>query len=405
MNANAPTKINRPLHWFAVATAVATFLLLGAGGLVTSHEAGMSVPDWPNSYGYNMFAFPISKWTGGIFYEHTHRLWASVVGLMTTILVLWLFGKKSRIVLRWGSVIFLGFGLWSLLSVTGRAAGLVIVTASLISFGASFFLPRCESSAKWMKLLGVIAFLLVVVQGVLGGLRVTMKMDSLGVFHGVVAQTFFVLTCAIALFTSSFWIELAAKQKTFSIPRGLRSHVLFVTILIFLQLILGATMRHQHAGLAISDFPLAHGKIWPDTNPDAIARYNAQRMEATNVNPITAFQVVLQMIHRIAALVIFAGVAAAVGLSVKRLGKKDSLTKLAIFWLALIVLQIALGIATIWTNKAADVATAHVLVGALSLVTGALWCIIAFGRSLRTVTIDVQSDVAIPGFGTFAANK
>jgi cytochrome c oxidase assembly protein subunit 15 len=414
MNANAPTKINRPLHWFAVATAVATFLLLGAGGLVTSHEAGMSVPDWPNSYGYNMLAFPISKWTGGIFYEHTHRLWASVVGLMTTILVLWLFGKKSRIVLRWGSVIFLGFGLWSLLSVTGRAAGLVIVTASLISFGASFFWPRCESSAKWMKWLGVIAFLLVVVQGVLGGLRVTMKMDSLGVFHGVVAQTFFVLTCAIALFTSSFWIELAAKQKTFSVPRGLRSHVLFVTILIFLQLILGATMRHQHAGLAISDFPLAHGKIWPDTNPDAIARYNAQRMEATNVNPITAFQVILQMIHRIVALVIFAGVAAAVGLSVKRLGKKDSLTKLAIFWLALIILQIALGIATIWTNKAADVATAHVLVGALSLVTGALWCIIAFGRNVAAVCDRrteeqeerrSQSAATISGQTAFAANK
>ncbi|HTA95289.1 MAG TPA: COX15/CtaA family protein, partial [Verrucomicrobiae bacterium] len=223
--------------------------------------------------------------------------------------------------------------------------------------------------------------------------------------HGIVAQTFFVLTCAIALFTSRFWIELAARKKTFSVPSGLRSHVLFVTIFIFLQLILGATMRHQHAGLAISDFPLAHGKIWPDTNPEAIASYNAERMEATNVNPITAFQVVLQMIHRIVALVIFAGVAAAVGLSVKRLGKKDSLTKLAIFWLALIVLQIALGIATIWTDKAADVATAHVLVGALSLVTGALWCIIAFGRSLRTATIDVQSDVAISGFGTFAANK
>ena len=354
MNANAPVKINRPPHWFAVLTAIATFLLLGAGGLVTSHEAGMSVPDWPNSYGYNMFAFPISKWTGGIFYEHTHRLWASVVGLMTTILAVWLWSKDSR---------------------------------------------------RWMKWLGVIAFLLVVAQGVLGGLRVTMKMNSLGIFHGVVAQTFFVLTCAIALFTSRFWIELAARQKTFSVPRGLRSHVLFVTILIFLQLILGATMRHQHAGLAISDFPLAHGKIWPDTNPDAIARYNSERMEATNVNPITAFQVVLQMIHRIVALVIFAGVAAAVGLCVKRLGKKDPLTKLAIFWLALIILQIALGIATIWTNKAADVATAHVLVGALSLVTGALWCIIAFARA-DEVTGDVQNDAATFGaFGTFAANK
>jgi cytochrome c oxidase assembly protein subunit 15 len=365
MNANVPVKINRPLHWFAVATAVATFLLLGAGGLVTSHEAGMSVPDWPNSYGYNMFAFPVSKWTGGIFYEHTHRLWASVVGLMTTILAVWVCLKDSR---------------------------------------------------KWMKWLGVIAFLLVVAQGVLGGLRVTMKMDSLGIFHGVIAQTFFVLMCAIVLFTSRFWKILgrdalprvpnlsdeAAQQRSPTVPRGLRSHVLFVTILIFLQLIIGATMRHQHAGLSISDFPLAHGKIWPDTSPDAIARYNQERIEATNVNPITAFQVILQMVHRIVALIIFVGVATAVGLSVKRLGKKDSLTKLAILWLALIILQIALGIATIWTNKAADVATAHVLVGALSLVTGALWCIIAFGRSAKSP--ETQNET-FGAFGTFAANK
>jgi len=351
MNVNAPTKINRPLHWFALLTAVATFLLLGAGGLVTSHEAGMSVPDWPNSYGYNMFAFPISKWTGGIFYEHTHRLWASAVGLMTTILAVWIWLKDSR---------------------------------------------------QWMKWLGVIAFLLVIAQGILGGLRVTMKMDSLGIFHGVIAQTFFVLTCAIALFTSCSWIELAAKQKTFSVPRGLRSHVLFVTILIFLQLILGATMRHQHAGLAIPDFPAAYGKIWPDTSADAVARYNQERIETTNVNSITAFQIILQMVHRIVALVIFAGVAAAVGFSWKRLGGKDSLTKFAIFWLALIVFQIALGIATIETNKAADVATAHVLVGALSLVTGALWCIIAFQRSAKLPEIETAPFGA---FGTFAANK
>jgi heme a synthase len=350
---NESAKTNRLLHWFAVATAVATFLLLGAGGLVTSHEAGMSVPDWPNSYGYNMFAFPISKWTGGIFYEHTHRLWASVVGLMTTILAVWILLRDSRL---------------------------------------------------WMKWLGVAAFLGVVAQGILGGLRVTMKMDSLGIFHGVIAQSFFVLVCAIALFTSRFWQKISG-NKISSVPRGLRNHFLFVTILIFAQLLIGATMRHQHAGLAISDFPLAHGKIWPDTSAAAVADYNEHRMEINGENPITVFQIVLQMIHRIVATLILAGVAAAVGLCFKRLGKKDSLTKLAIFWLALIILQIALGIATIWTNKAADVATAHVLVGALSLVTGALWCIIAFGRSLRTATIDVQSDTAIAAFGTFAANK
>jgi heme a synthase len=330
MSINVQTKTNPWLFRFAALTAFVTFLLIGLGGLVTSHGAGMSVPDWPNTYGYNMFAFPISKWVGGIFYEHTHRLLASVVGLLTTILAVWLWWADTR---------------------------------------------------QWMKWLGVAAFLGVVAQGILGGLRVTLHMDSLGIFHATIAQLFFILVCAIALFTSRFWQTLAAGKKNLFVPPGLRTLVLSTTLLIFVQLIIAATMRHQHAGLAISDFPLAHGKIWPDTSADAIARYNAERIEINGENSITAFQVVLQMIHRLAAYLILAGVAAAAVLSVRRLGKNDSLTRFAFFWLALIVLQVALGVATIWTNKAADVATAHVMVGALSLVTGALWCLIGFGRS------------------------
>src|ERR1700677_3445012 len=221
-----PAKISRPLHCFAVLTAVATFFLLGAGGLVTSHEVGMSVPDWPNSYGYNMFLFPPSKWIGGIFYEHTHRLWASAVGFMTTILAVWLWMKDSR---------------------------------------------------QWMKWLGVTAFLLVVAQGVLGGLRVTLKMDNLGIFHGIIAQIFFVITCTIALFTSGLWAKISQGPKI-NVPRPLRTFVLATTILIFVQLVLGATMRHQHAGLSINTFPSAYGKVWPDTSPEAIQSYNAERM-------------------------------------------------------------------------------------------------------------------------------
>ena len=84
----APQVSGSGLHWFAVLTAVATLGLLGAGGLVTSHGAGMAVPDWPNTYGYNMFFVPVSQWVGGIFYEHTHRLAASGVGLLTIMLAL-----------------------------------------------------------------------------------------------------------------------------------------------------------------------------------------------------------------------------------------------------------------------------------------------------------------------------
>ena len=356
MNVKAQNTNDPWLHRFAVLTAITTFLLLGIGGLVTSHDAGMSVPDWPTSYGYNMFALPIKFWKGGALFEHTHRLLASGAGLLTTILTVWLWLKDSR---------------------------------------------------KWMKWLGVLAFLLVAAQGVLGGLRVTMHMDSLGVFHGVLAQFFFVLTCAIALFTSRFWAELAAKQITFSVPRGLRSHVLFVTVLIFVQLILGATMRHQHAGLAIPDFPAAYGKIWPDTSAVAVAHYNAQRMDVNGENPITAFQIILQMLHRLAALAIFAGVASAAWLSGKRLGGANTLTKIAWSWLALIVVQILLGAWTVWSNKAADVATAHVLIGALSLVIGAFWCVLAFHRpqSLSANVPTTKTSDAFSATPAMAANR
>lgn len=317
------------LFWFAVFTSAMTFLLIGLGGLVTSHEAGMSVPDWPTSYGYNMFALPIKFWRGGALYEHTHRLWGSFVGLLTTILAGWLWLQDKR---------------------------------------------------KWMHWLGIAAFVLVVAQGILGGLRVRFQMDWLGVPHGAVAQTFLVLTCSITLFTSRWWHQ-SATAKQISVPRGLRSHVLWVTILIFVQLLIGATMRHQHAGLSITDFPAAYHKLWPDTSPEAIAYYNAHRPPGTIGNPITAFQVNLQMVHRLVAYAIFLGVAAAAMLARKKLGWRDALTKFAFFWLGLLTLQVFLGAATIWTNKAADVATAHVMVGALALLTGTLWCLVAARRT------------------------
>ena len=92
-----PTSYNPLLHRLALLTAAATFPLIFLGGLVTSHGAGMAVPDWPNTWGYNMFAFPISKWVGGIFYEHTHRLYASGIGFLTIVLmvVAWLKAQLS----------------------------------------------------------------------------------------------------------------------------------------------------------------------------------------------------------------------------------------------------------------------------------------------------------------------
>ena len=141
-------------------------------------------------------------------------------------------------------------------------------------------------------------------------------------------------------------------------------------------------MRHQHAGLAIPDFPLAYGSVWPDISPDAVARYNQQRIETVAHNPITAFQIVLQMVHRLTAFAIVALVFVCGWRIRSVLSKGHELRRLAGFWMLLISVQFAMGAWTIWSNKAADVASFHVVCGALSLVTGGLMCVLS--ARLRT---------------------
>src|SRR6478752_9547755 len=96
------------LHRFSKVVVAATILLLLAGSLVTSTGSGLSVPDWPTTYGWNMFTFPPSKWVGGIFYEHGHRLIASTVGFLTIILAAWLWIAEKRPWMRWLGLAALG---------------------------------------------------------------------------------------------------------------------------------------------------------------------------------------------------------------------------------------------------------------------------------------------------------
>jgi len=322
-----PSNHDVGLSRFAIVTALAALLLICVGGLVTSHGAGMAVPDWPTTYGHNMFLFPISQWTGGIFYEHSHRLIASGVGLLTIVLTVWLWLKETRVWLRW---------------------------------------------------LGLAALALVIVQGVFGGLRVTEMMNELGIVHATLAQLFLVLLCAIALFTSNAWRRAATSKGTVEDYRSLLRLYAWATGLVLAQLVVAATMRHQHAGLAIPDFPLAYGKIWPDMDAGAVERYNQMRTEVTALNPITSFQVALQMAHRWMAVVILIVVGIAAAATRRRLGRGGGrLTTLTLVWLVLIAAQIGLGAATIWTNKSAEIATLHVAVGSLALVAGAMLILLA----------------------------
>ena len=184
------------LHRIALLTAGATFLLIVIGGIVTSTESGLAVPDWPNTFGYNMFLYPLSEMVGGILYEHSHRLMGSIVGLLTITLFIMLILKDSR---------------------------------------------------RWIKWLGLAALVGVSVQGVLGGLRVTELNLNFAIVHACLAQAFFALLCGICWFTSRDWIEnqnLSERIGDDVSAKKLRRLSLITTCLIYIQLVFGAVLRH-----------------------------------------------------------------------------------------------------------------------------------------------------------------
>ncbi|MEO6053920.1 MAG: COX15/CtaA family protein [Chthoniobacterales bacterium] len=306
------------VHWYCGIVLLTTAALIFLGGLVTSKEAGMAVPDWPTTYGYNMFFFPISRWVGGVFYEHVHRLVASTVGMLTVILTIWLFIVEPR---------------------------------------------------RWVKVLGVIATVSVSVQGVLGGLRVTLIKNEVGIFHGMLAQAFFLLIGILFVITSASFIR--KKWMDFSFDERLKNWALAATILIFLQLTVGATMRHAHAGLSIPDFPLAYGKWWPPMDAVSLAQINQQRLSHSEM-PTNPLQIGLQMAHRINALLVTLAIGVFTFLAFRPNAAPGVIRGWALGWIFLIFCQIALGAWTIWSQKAADIATAHMGLGALLLLLGGI---------------------------------
>jgi len=392
---------------FTWLTALATWGLVGIGGLVTSKGVGMAVPDWPTSFGYNMFALDFSLWlTGGVFDEHTHRLWATWVGVLVVALTRWLGGRESRRML-------IGIGLGELI------AGLALLALGLTWKGTGHFLMGIGgvvllAGIVWARnvrlpsplpQLGWTAFVLVQVQGLLGGLRVVMDAHILadvrlgtafGLLHGCLGQVFLLLLVIIALFTTRWWLAVmtrASQARHEAVAMGsARIWVHAVTALIFFQLVFGAAMRHQHAGLAVPDFPLAYGRIYPATDEAALQDYNAGRKDHREFNRITAFQIHLHMLHR------FMGVALAilVPLAAWRFRRSAREVRapgagLAGGWAGLIVLQAALGIVTVLWNKPADVATLHVMVGALCLVVGAVLLLVTREFSIATAKPVMQS--------------
>ena len=312
------TESSRWLNRFAWFTAVATLFLICSGGMVTSKGVGLAVPDWPTTFGYNMFLFPFSRWVGGIFFEHTHRLLASLVGFLTIILALWLWFGDDR---------------------------------------------------SSVRRLGFVALAAVILQGILGGLRVTMLKDEIGIFHALLAQAFLALLVFIATVTTRIWRRLDPIAGRTGGSVSFRTIVLVTTAAIYLQLALGATMRHQHRDLSILDFPTAYGSWLPDTSPERISQINAAR-DKLALSDVTPFQIWLQMAHRFGAVLVAAGTLAAALRVGSEFRGQILLRRLTLIWLALLFGQLTLGAWTIWSNKAADIATAHVALGATMLSFG-----------------------------------
>ena len=309
------------LHAIALLTAAATFPLIFMGGLVTSHGAGLTVPDWPNSFGYNMFALPWSYWVGGVVYEHTHRLMGSIVGMLSILLALWAWKTEERRWVRWLTVAVVGA---------------------------------------------------VIVQGVLGGLRVVLVNLDLAIVHACIAQAFFGLAAAVAVVTSRWWMGApgSAASRSAHSAQGLLILAGVALALIYLQLVAGAVMRHYQAGLAIPDFPLAYGHLVPplDLTDVQLRTLNGERI-AAGLTSTTTFQIGIHFLHRLGAVLVSIALVVLCHLALRRYADEPALRRPAVLLLVLLVAQLTLGVMTVLMRKPADVASGHVAVGALVLVT------------------------------------
>jgi cytochrome c oxidase assembly protein subunit 15 len=196
-----------------------------------------------------------------------------------------------------------------------------------------------------------------------------MLKDEIGIFHACLAQLFFGLLIVITLATSRLWRRISILDVPAVQTRVLARIVILTTAVIYMQLALGATMRHQHRDLAILDFPTAYGQFIPTVTTAKLAEINAWR-NARALSEVTPFQIWLQMAHRFLALVVAAGVVACLFRARAAELRGTPLARLSDAWFLLLAGQITLGAWVIWSDKAADIATAHVALGAIMLAFG-----------------------------------
>jgi cytochrome c oxidase assembly protein subunit 15 len=288
-------------HRFSLLTVGATLFLIFAGGMVTSTESGLAVPDWPLSYGMLM-----PPMVGGIFYEHGHRMVASTVGFLTLVLAFWTARREAR---------------------------------------------------RGVRRLAWTALAVVVLQGVLGGLTVIFLLPTpISVGHACLAQAFFCLTIALAYSTSREWLDASGPVID---PALVRRAAVVATAVVYGQLVLGASMRHLHAGLAIHDFPLSLGRVIPPFDAPGVAIAFSHRAFAVCV----------------LAAVVFLALAA-------RRSAAAALRSSANLALGLTLVQVGLGAATVLSEKEPVLTSLHVVTGAAVLGACFLTALRAFRLTL-----------------------
>jgi cytochrome c oxidase assembly protein subunit 15 len=229
----------RWVHYLAIAAACATFPLIVLGGLVTSYDVGMAVPDAPTTFGHNMLLYPIDDWlqaSFGVRLEHGHRVFGALVGLITLVLSAAVWAGSPPRWLPWiGGIV--------LASVFARGSfgpGGLLAVGGLTVLGALVMWP--QDRANWRRWLALMALGLVLAQGGFGVLRVVMHARTVAVIHGCVAQAFFALMACLVLFTSRTWAD-RRRVEAIDGDKLLRL-ALTTTGFVYVQLVLGAILRH-----------------------------------------------------------------------------------------------------------------------------------------------------------------
>jgi cytochrome c oxidase assembly protein subunit 15 len=346
------------LAFYAKLVVASTLVLIFLGGLVTSWQAGMAVPDWPLSFGS---LNPDGWWADlPVRLEHGHRIFAAFVGLLTTILcaAVWRNGWP----LLWGALA--AFAL-TLFCTWARLAPVILSHVGIWTFAGGFAATllfgrlRRYAQPPAVRWLAFAAFVGVALQATFGGLRVTLETaryleaaQVLRIVHGCVAQAQLCLLVALATLLSKAWREITATGA--AALHSLATLAWILTAAVYVQLIFGATMRHLGAGLAIPTFPQASPTgSWLPAAHDPLTEINFAhtRFGALLVTSL-AFALAIRVLRAPLA--------------------GPRFTRPSWLLLALVAVQLTLGVLVIWHGKPRTLTTVHVVNGALVLATSLL---------------------------------